>query len=257
MTTKCAGSWLDNHDQQHQCAHPVNNAYLCKRCTHTLQQRLTELPDLVTDLYVTMGRRAKILERFLGRSNGPALFIDKRSADVHADLTRTLTRIVNATHRPPERRPTDHTAARAQWLLARLTRIRVHPAAGPILEALNDITRRLIQAIDIPVDLRTFPIGLCPQPDATGVIGTTVTLCTGEIRAHIPADDHLPALLRCTACGKEWPAWQWHAAGRRIRPLPRPEVPVIPPAPLGSQAGGRARMAYSGNDNDVLRGKVS
>lgn len=254
MTTKCAGSWLDNHDQQHQCAHPVNhadNAYLCKRCTHTLQQRLTELPDLVADLYVTMGRRAKILERFLGRTNGPALFIDKRSADVHADLTRTLTRIVNYTHQPPEHRPTDHTAARAQWLLARLTRIRLHPAAGPILEALNDITRRLIQTIDLPIDLRTFTIGLCPQDDIIGA------LCIGEIRAHIPADDHKPALLRCTICGKEWPTWQWHAAGRRIRPLPRPEVPPIPPSPSGSQTGGRARMAYSGDDNDVLRGKVS
>lgn len=257
--------------QDCDCGRPAPDAFLCKVCIRRLEQRYAELPALMDDLLVTLTRQDNIGEASGGertKGSAPPLTVSLSAADVFADITRNLTRTVahlvelgqripcgcghaHSQHytlvpftrlcwwrrcRCDGYRPTDRftVAEMVPWLLHRMKHITLDPEAPRILEGMDDVTKRLIDVINIPEDLRSFPVGMCPETDAQG------TQCPGEIRAHIPPPgEGKRAQMRCRACGVVYEPWQWMRAGKRIKPRPRPEVPIIAPAEEGMQRGGR------------------
>lgn len=280
------------------CGKPAPGAFLCKACIRRLEQRYAELPALMGDLLVTLTRQDNIGEASGGeRTKGaaPPLTVSLPAADVFADITRNLARtvahLVDLGQRIPcgcghahsqhytvipfvrscwWRRcrcagyhPTDRFTAvqMAPWLLHRIKVIAADPEAPRILEGMDDVRERLICVINIPEDLRSFPVGMCPELDDQGA------QCPGEIRAHIPdPKSGKRAQMRCKVCGVVYEPWQWARAGKRIRPRPRPPVPgvdpetgLLPPVAEGSRKGGRARLAYGtdGIDDQVVNGRLT
>lgn len=279
------------------CSRPAPNGYLCKPCGRRLEQRYAELPSLMDDLTTTLVRLDNIGERSegtRGKVSAPALVVSLEAADVFADLTRNLTVTVKHLVAKGEHLPCGCGHAHSQhytvvpfqracwwrrcrctgyhaneglkvrqmpaWLQRRVPVLLLDPDAPRILEGMDAVTARLVDVINIPADLRSFTVGLCPEVDDKGV------QCPGEIRAHIPPPgEGKTAQMRCRLCGVVYEPWQWMRAGKRIRPRPRPEVPGVdpetgklPPVQDGSQKGGRARLAYGtdGSDSSVLDGLI-
>lgn len=280
------------------CERPSRDAYLCKACTRDLERRLAELPALLDELTTSLTRQTRTSEQS-GRGSEPVLVVNLKAASVTAALTVCLRRAVKklttvGQHIPctcghahiqhhvrrcrwgrctcPDYRPTDTftTHSMAQWLHYRVKLICLDATAAKLLDELQGITTRLVAVIDLPEDLRTIPVGQCPESDDTG------SRCPGEIRAHIPRDEGKPPRMECTICHVVYDTPQWARAGKRITPRSRPDgqirgpllrdaadrhirpavVGELGPYPDGSKTGGRARLAYTGDDDDVLEGLI-
>jgi len=243
------------------------------------------------DLTTTLARQDNIGERSEGKhtkASAPALTVSLEAADVFADLTRNLTRtvahLVAKGQQVPCRcghaasrhyvvipfvdrcwwlrcgcrfyHPTEDFRARQMpaWLQRRVPLLLPDPEAPQILEGMDAVTARLIDVINIPEDLRSFTVGLCPELNDQGV------QCPGEIRAHIPPPgEGKRAQMRCRVCGVVYEPWQWARAGKRIKPRPLPPARDLPEVLTGSQKGGRARLAYGtdGIDDDVVNGRTT
>jgi hypothetical protein len=125
----------------------------------------------------------------------------KARSDLRVALVGWVRDMAEGTARWPE----DTLAAMAGWLLKRIDRIAVHPAAEDIHGEIVGAVRFAARVIDLPANRTTFPVGPCPE------LG-----CQGEIRAYIPAQPERPARMECSACETRWEPHQWLRAGRRI-----------------------------------------
>lgn len=258
------------------CSKPAPNGYLCKACGRRLEQRYAELPSLMDDLTTTLVRQDNIGERSegtRGKVSAPALIVSLEAADVFADLTRNLTVTVRHLVAKGEHLPcgcghahsqhytvipfvracwwrrcrcsgytaTETLSARrmATWLQRRVPALLKAPEAPQILEGMDAVTARLIDVINIPADLRRFSVGRCPETDTAGA------QCPGEIRAHIPRDEHEPPRMECTVCHIVYDTPQWARAGKRIKPRPRPGGQIRGPL-LVDTADRRIRPAQDG-----------
>lgn len=127
----------------------------------------------------------------------------------------------------------------AAWLQRRVPQLLKSPEAPRILDGMDAVTARLVENIDIPEDLRRFPVGRCPETSTEGA------QCNGEIRAHIPRDEGRPPRMECTVCHIVYDTPQWARAGKRIKPRPRPDGQIRGPL-LRDAADRRIRPAEEG-----------
>lgn len=278
------------------CGRPSFNGFLCRADRSLLTQRLAEIPALYDDLLITLARQDVVGERTAVGSAGTPLVLDLDSADIAADLSRSLRWIVEHLVKLGEKLPCGcgHAHSRhytvvpflrhcwwrgcrcaayspvaaigavagmARWLEYRVPVIVLDPDAGKVLDALSTISARIWAHIDHPADLRVVPIGPCPQVYEEGA-------CNGELRAHIPHDSDrktgkvVEAI--CSTCRVSYKPEQWARLGRRIvrRPLPAPRgadpaTGLLPPVPPGSAVGGRARMADRLDDGIAVAGRTT
>lgn len=199
------------------CGKPAPDAFLCKSCSGRLERALGDLPALIADLDITLTRQAVIGAHSPDGGKPPKkdaqpLPFHKKAGDVRADLRHTLVSAINhlMEARGITEGPADNTQSMAKWLLRFHHAIRLDPAGPDIANAIHDITKRIVDVIDLPLTRGTFKVGMCPEVYEEGA-------CPGEIWAHLPAEDlGQTATMECRACGKVYETWQWLRAGVRI-----------------------------------------
>ena len=166
------------------CAAPTaDGIHLCDPHEGDLWRLLGQIPDTLTDAEDTVARLDA--RRDIGRSGAtPGAPINLEASQRVTELTDLLVSwsrlLYDATGEAGD--------AGADYLRAHLREIVRHDWAGDMLSELGRAHRRLVQAVDVPPDWRTY--GPCHIED-----------CAGLIRGK--AGD---VLARCRACGEPYDA---------------------------------------------------
>lgn len=200
------------------------DATICTGCMDLLLLGLGDVPALAEDLDLTLRKRVALggmitlnpssENRTLDR---PELGVQIQAhpysttmSDALAVIRATLTKTVKAlTDQHPERAPDDITGM-SRWLMLRSERVRHHPDAALISDAILHAVGVCWAAVDYAPDGSTFQVGPCPELVDGGP-------CEGEIRAFIPADLNVEAKMVCTRdVGHAYVPSQWRRAGERI-----------------------------------------
>lgn len=110
--------------------------------------------------------------------------------------------------------PVNSVAGVAMYLETHLAVLRKHPRGREFVTSLRRLTGRIVRLIDAPEIRTRINVGPCPEqlPDDQGGMG----YCPGQVEAIVPADESVPATMRCLDCGHEWADIEWNRAGRRI-----------------------------------------
>lgn len=198
------------------CGRPIRDqAWLCDRCSRTLERILAELPALADDLDLTITRQAKLGQGSLAsnRSEERPVPFDEAAATALRDLRSTC---VGSVKLVIEERgltvwPLNTVPGMGRFLFAHHDWIRHHEAAVEILGEFVAITRTVRTVIDRHPTRTRFAVGPCPEKDEDGAP------CPGEIRAHFPTDEADDPKMTCTVCAAFYPPTQWYRAGVRIR----------------------------------------
>lgn len=166
------------------CATPTNDGiHLCDPHEGDLWRLLGQIPDTLADAEDTVARLDA--RRDIGRSGAtPGAPINLEASQRVTELTELLVSwsrlLYDATGEAGD--------AGADYLRAHLREIVRHDWAGDMLSELGRAHRRLVQAVDVPPDWRTY--GPCHIED-----------CGGLIRGK--AGD---VLARCRTCGEPYDA---------------------------------------------------
>lgn len=169
------------------CAHcggtTADGIYLDDPCEKNLWDLLGQIPDTLADAEDTVARLDA--RRDIGRSGAtPGAPINLEASQRVTELTELLVSwsrlLYDATGEAGD--------AGADYLRAHLREIVRHDWAGDMLSELGRAHRRLVQAVDVPPDWRTY--GPCHIED-----------CAGLIRGK--AGD---VLARCRTCGEPYDA---------------------------------------------------
>jgi hypothetical protein len=189
------------------CGRPTRDTLLlCNGCLWALECDLGDVAWLDEQLELVLSRLAVVGEHNGGRSAETPMPVHPGALKARSDLRAALVGWVrDFAEGTMQAWPADTLAAMASWLLKRIDRIAVHPAAEDIHGEIVGAVRFAARVIDLPANRTTFPVGPCPE------IG-----CQGEIRAYIPAQPERPARMECSACETRWEPHQWLRAGRRI-----------------------------------------
>jgi hypothetical protein len=188
------------------CGRPTRDTLaLCNGCLWALECDLGDVAWLDEQLELVLSRLAVLGEHNGGRSAETPMPVHPGALKARSDLRAALVGWVRDMADGTTHWPADTLPAMAGWLLKRIDRIAVHPAAGDIHGEIVGAVRFAARVIDLPANRTTFPVGPCPE------LG-----CTGEIRAYIPAQPERPARMECSACETRWEPHQWLRAGRRI-----------------------------------------
>jgi hypothetical protein len=168
------------------CGLPAHDTTICARCSYELERGLAEIPALVTDMDLTLSRQTGVTAQDGGRSAEVALPFNIRVSEVRANLHGTLVGWVRDIHDDDEFYPSDADEDLSRWLLARLDRIRVHPAAEQIVDEIGYAVTEARKAVDrAPERLYAGP---CLTPTDTGK-------CAGELYAKPGAES-----VKCRDC---------------------------------------------------------
>jgi hypothetical protein len=188
------------------CGRPTRDTLLlCNGCLWALECDLGDVAWLDEQLELVLSRLAVLGEHNGGRSAETPMPVHPGALKARSDLRVALVGWVRDFAEGTTHWPEDTLAAMAGWLLKRIDRIAVHPAAEDIHGEIVGAVRFAARVIDLPANRTTFPVGPCPE------LG-----CAGEIRAYIPAQPERPARMECSACETRWEPHQWLRAGRRI-----------------------------------------
>jgi hypothetical protein len=189
------------------CGRPTRDTLaLCNGCLWALECDLGDVAWLDEQLELVLSRLAVVGEHNGGRSAETPMPVHPGALKARSDLRAALVGWVrDFAEGTMQAWPADTMPAMAGWLLKRLDRIAVHPAAEDIHGEIVSAVRFAARVIDLPANRTTFPVGPCPE------LG-----CQGEIRAYIPAQPERPARMECSVCETRWEPHQWLRAGRRI-----------------------------------------
>jgi hypothetical protein len=188
------------------CGRPTRDTLLlCNGCLWALECDLGDVAWLDEQLELVLSRLAVVGEHNGGRSAETPMPVHPGALKARSDLRVVLVGWVRDFAEGTTHWPEDTLTAMAGWLLKRINRIAVHPAAEDIHGEIVGAVRFAARVIDLPANRTTFPVGPCPE------LG-----CQGEIRAYIPAQPERPARMECSACETRWEPHQWLRAGRRI-----------------------------------------
>ena len=189
------------------CGRPTRDVLLlCETCRWALECDLGDVPWLDEQLELVLRRDAVISEHAGGRSAETPLPLHTGALEARSQLRATLVGWVrDLAETGGDAYPADTMPAMALWLLARINRIVVHPAAADVHSEIVGAVRLAWRVVDAPANRTTFPVGPCPEAG-----------CQGEVRAYIPAQPERSARMECSACETRWEPSQWLRAGRRI-----------------------------------------
>lgn len=132
---------------------------VCRPCAADLEQTLAEIPALAGELDATLARCTARGGTNSARSVLRALPYDPRASEAVFVLRSALVGWTRDLEPELERQIDDDVAAMARWLLARLDRLVVHPAADEIVDELTAASTQAWRCVDRPPD-RTF-LGRC------------------------------------------------------------------------------------------------
>ena len=204
------------------CGRPTRDVLLlCETCRWALECDLGDVPWLDEQLELVLRRDAVISEHAGGRSAETPLPLHTGALEARSQLRATLVGWVrDLAETGGDAYPADTMPAMALWLLARINRIVVHPAADDVHAEIVGAVRYAWRVVDLPANRTTFPVGPCPEAG-----------CQGEVRVFIPARPDVSPRMECQACETRWETSQWYRAGRRILErrgvtLPRVDVQV-------------------------------
>lgn len=167
------------------CGAPAgDDAYLCKLHTADLLCNLQAVPELVTELEVTITRQARITaEKHGGRSAETPMPWNEHAAACASDLNTTLNGwSLDVSRLSEDERDclaANHysdTPAVATWLARNLHTLRLHEGAGQAHSELTRVIREARWAIDRPLDY--MPLGECGNDEALD------TACTRIVYGH-------------------------------------------------------------------------
>lgn len=171
------------------CDKPTHNGFLCTTCITTLENDLKAVPDLLTDLEVTITRQDKIGDRQEGgRPSERPLPLRLGPMEARRALGDALLRWVCAMFGDRFRDGSRSIIAEplwlAQYLINNLGDIQLSEQAGDLAD---EIGYRVIggqRAVDKPLQL--VYAGPCDGPDG----------CTADLYAHPRRND-----VACRSCG--------------------------------------------------------
>lgn len=208
------------------CGRPTRDTLLlCRSCLWALECDLGDVGWLDEQLETVLARQIALSERNGGHSAETPLPVHPGAFKARSELRVTLVGWVRdmaesrAVEGPACSRcghesctairwhelPADTMPALAWWLLKRIDRIALHPAAADLHGEIVGAVRLAWRVVDAPANRTTFPVGPCPEVP-----------CPGEVRAYIPAQPEREARMECTACHRCWDPTQWLRTGRRI-----------------------------------------
>jgi hypothetical protein len=198
------------------CTAPAGEGYvLCTRCGDRLALDLERVPDLISDLHVTLARWDEIYVKS-GRGGETGLPFRVAAADALRSLSSVLSQWATqvAQNRTSDH-PTEDITDQAQWLLRRVDWLRALENAGTAFSEIGSAVDRGIAAIDRPTHRARFLVGPCPEMLDDG------SSCSGDVWAYIPTREVDPALLRCRnpecrGFREPWTTEQWLKVGKRI-----------------------------------------
>lgn len=184
--------------------------YLCRAHTDVLAAILAGVPDLVTELDVTVTRQNRTTsERHGARSSTRPLPWNEHAAAVAADLATVVNRAtltVAGSEQDERDRLTEvaayDTANLARWLRRNLALVRRSPDAGIVLAEVDDAVRLARRAVDKPPE--SVFAGPCHvtvadghtvcRGDVYGVPGGRYAVC-GQCRARFDAAERREWML--------------------------------------------------------------
>lgn len=168
------------------CAGDQPDGLLCSACTARFRRDLTDLPDLVRELDVVLTRQTQI-----GSGNGVRrsaeipLPYDQNASDVKANLVNTLTTWARELDLGDGNPPTPNIRGYCGWLLHRIERIRMHPAADEITDEIGYSVSIVRKVIDLPAPrVLAGPCPICERP-VYGPEGAVNAVCKYCERAGI------------------------------------------------------------------------
>jgi len=122
---------------------------VCRSCAGALARDLGSVPSLVADVEATLARQTGQAPRYGPRSTCPPLAYDPRASAALGALKAVLVGWVRVlAEDTTEDWPADTAAGCASWLLVRVPRLRVHPAAGDVVAEVSERVGACWRAID-------------------------------------------------------------------------------------------------------------
>lgn len=202
-----------------QCGRPVADAYVCSTCWLERDDALSDMPELVADLWDAIGRQTNTGARVGGPGAERPLPVNRNLGTLmgslrHELVTWVLTLLEDAgepVHGPVctrclhpscqrirgNRHPEDSITDMARWLLAHSERARHHVDAPLMFDGITSLVAYIRRSLDRPGIARYLP---CPSAEP----------CHGRIR--VTADT---IHARCDTCGWETTDLLW--LGRMLR----------------------------------------
>ena len=228
------------------CGQPSPAAFICAGCEHQLARALLAAAAMAPDLEDAV---ARLMRRGNGGHGGREvpLLVDPGAMAARDALKNTLltwTRVFVT-----DEWPSDDIASIAFWLVRRLDRIRLHPAAGEMASDVHREVERAQRAIDRKPD--SMYAGPCPRcgADLLGEPGVSVITCS--CGAHCEVSDQQDAMMSALwdmlgsvqwcvtaagACGVRIPegtAYSWIQRSQLVAHGSRPSMREgAPPVPL-------------------------
>jgi len=160
-----------------QCGRPSPNAVICGACTDSLAAALTMAASIAPDLDDAIARQLR--HGSGGRRSGDEqpLPVDLRASDARRELATVLLEAVSDVISGPW--PPATITAMAEWLIARMPELAVHPLAGHEYYAIRRAVTRAAMVLDGPPP-RQYA-GPCPDchADVLGQPGAPMARCKG------------------------------------------------------------------------------
>lgn len=219
------------------CGAPLHNQrMICRRCERYASRMLANQASLRGDLaaeYLRMTRKTEQV-RVLDRREFPIPFEAKasrllaRQASWLAGWAAVVVRLRPPLSGPLCRRRCTHRSciavrdsqppaatveARSCFVEAALPLLRNKPEAPQLLAELRRLVAEILAVVDLPAVRTKINAGPCPLAWAKD---DAEEPCPGQVDAVVPADERIPAMMRCSACHAEWDTTRWSTAGRLI-----------------------------------------
>ena len=185
-------------------------------CLRLTRSRLHRVPQLVSDLEVSLARMAVLAERTEGgKSAEKALAYTEAAGDALRKMRGVLVGWTRLLHEElGVGLPRDGLVAMASHLSRHARRLVAHPAAAEWCDEVRLMVAEAVAVIDLPENRMRVTVGPCPE-EYTGEHGGKEP-CPGQVVAVIPNDEAVRPTMTCSACGAIWFPEQWTHAGSRI-----------------------------------------
>jgi hypothetical protein len=200
------------------CPRPVRSQlHICRVCEAELRRRLANQAAYRGDLeleYLRMTQKAEAVRRRIG-INFPILFEAQASKLLtrQYQLLRHWMRRTLEAHRRLDAPRHWTVPIMAGCLVGNLSVWRRKKEAGQMLVEFRDLDADVVALIDLDPMRTSIHVGPCPNKWPTD---GGLEWCPGQVEARVPADEKLPAYMRCAACNEQWPSWQWSRTGAKI-----------------------------------------
>lgn len=200
-------------DNRCVCGQPVSDAFLCEGDRIRMENNLTELTDLNSELHTALTRMVRMSDRAEhGKSFEKPLVFNQRAAEtirlIRSTLVAWVRELAADTATPLPQRAT--VTSLVDWLLPLIPEAARHRQDSVMLwEEIKHLRDQAQNVVDLPVNRTAYEVGPCPEDSDNRP-------CDGKVWAVIPADETRRPRMECRCCKQVWYTETWHATARRI-----------------------------------------